>query len=220
MYLDALLYPIRRGGWVMILAGAIFSVILEFLTIAPAIGLLVMLFSAGYFGSFYLDIVSTTMAGRDDVPDWPNFGNFWDDIFAPFARLFVLVVFAFGPWIAVAYFADSKASWHEGAFWGTAAYGCIYFPMSVLAAQAFGSAWAALPHVVFPGIVRALPGYLLTVVCLIVAFVGSAFGQAFASKVPYVGWLLTVAVSLYAMMFQGRLIGLIYIEKQHLLGWE
>lgn len=39
--LDAFSYPIRRSGWIMILVGAIFSVILDLLQFAPltALGL-------------------------------------------------------------------------------------------------------------------------------------------------------------------------------------
>jgi hypothetical protein len=103
---------------------------------------------------------------------------------------------------------------------GAIVYGWFYFPMAILASQAFGSLGAALPHVIFPAVFRALPGYLLAVVALIVGLVVCGVAQAFTANVPYVGWFLTAAVALYSLMFQGRLIGLIYRTKRDKLGWE
>ena len=219
MFLDALSYPIRKSGWIMILVGAIFSVILDLLQFAPVIGIAVAIFSAGYFGAFYLDIISTTMTDRDEVPDWPSFSSFIDDIISPFIRLVGLVLISFLPALALA-FADQKAPWFIPAIVGAVVYGCFYFPMAILASQAFGSLGAALPHVVFPAVFRALPGYLLAVVALVVGFVVCGVAQAFTADVPYVGWFLTAAVALYSLMFQGRLIGLIYRTKSDKLGWE
>ena len=92
--------------------------------------------------------------------------------------------------------------------------------MAVLAAQAFGSLGAALPHVVIPAVLRALPGYLIAVVALVAGFVVCDVAQALTAGIPYVGWFLTAVVALYSLMFQGRLIGLIYRTKSDKLGWE
>jgi hypothetical protein len=220
MFVDALTYPLRRSGWIMIVIGAIFSAILDVLKFAPLAGILVGIFSAGYFGAFYLDIVSTTMGGRDEVPDWPSFGNFWDDIVSPFIRLTGLAILSFGPVVAVVICADHKALWGPPALLAAMIFGCLYFPMAVLATQAFGGLGAALPHIVLPAVCKALPGYLLVVGALVLVFAVCGFAQEFAAKVPFIGWFLASAVALYGLMFQGRLIGLIYIDKQDKLGWE
>src|SRR5688500_4953117 len=111
MIIDALTYPIRGNGWIMILVGAIFSVILNVLQMVPLLGILVAIFSGGYFGAFYLDIIGSTMGGRNQVPEWPALSSLWDDIISPFFRLCVLVVLSFAPFIAVAILADEGASW-------------------------------------------------------------------------------------------------------------
>jgi len=46
MYIDALTYPFRRNGWMMIFVGFIFSVMLDLLKHAPLAGLLIAIFSA------------------------------------------------------------------------------------------------------------------------------------------------------------------------------
>jgi hypothetical protein len=111
MFLDAVSYPIRGNGWIMIFIGAIFSVILDVLQFAPFIGIAVALFSAGYFGAFYLDIISTTMNDRDDVPDWPSFSSFIDDIVSPFIRLVGLVLISFLPALALLHCCNRAVSW-------------------------------------------------------------------------------------------------------------
>jgi hypothetical protein len=219
IFLDALTYPIRKNGWIMILLGAIFSVILQVMQFAPFIGIIVALFSAGYFGAFYLDIISTTMIDRDEVPDWPSYSNFIDDIISPVFRLLVLVLISFLPAIVIL-FADRTASWFWPAFVGGVVYGCFYFPMAILATQAFGGLGGAMPQIVFPAMFRAMPGYILAVAALILGFRVCFAAQYFTAEVPYFGWFLTAAVALYSLMFQGRLIGLIYRTKSHELGWE
>ena len=219
MIRDALTYPIRKSGLIMILLGSVFSLILAFLSAAPAVGLLAALFSAGYFGSFYFDIVSATMTDHDDLPDWPSITSILDDIIWPFLRLLGLVLISFLPAIFVL-FGDDEASWHLPALILTVTYGCFYFPMAVLSTEAFGGFRAALPHVVFPAIVRALPLYLLVVIALALAFAFSRFAEQSTRDVPYIGWFLKATVALYSLMFQARLIGLLYREKSAQLGWD
>ena len=223
MFTDALSYPVRHNGWIMIVIGAIFSVVLEIFQkyqFSALIGLAVALFGAGYFGAFYLDIVTTTMEGEKVVPDWPDITSFWDDLMIPLLRLAGLLILSFGPALAVLIFGDPEASWYLPAILAAIVYGCFYFPMSVLAAQALGGLGAALPHIVLPAVVKALPGYIVALGALGLVLIMSKYAQVIAAHIPYIGWLLTSALALYGMMFQGRLIGLIYVAKRAKLGWE
>lgn len=102
----------------------------------------------------------------------------------------------------------------------TLAYGCFYYPMAILALCSFGGVIAALPHIVIPGIFRALPGYLLSVLAISAGLIATDFGQEWSKEIPYAGWFLPTAIGLYSFMFQARLIGLIYRSKQEKLGWE
>jgi hypothetical protein len=218
--LDALSYPIRRSGWMMILTGAVFSVILSIMQFAPMIGIGVSIFSAGYFGAFYLSIISATMTEQDEMPDWPSFTSFSDDILSPFLQLVGLVFIAFGPVIAIAFLAGyHEASWLTPSLIAAIAFGCFYFPMAVLALQAFGSVGAALPHVVFPAVMRSLPGYLLAVVGLVLVVTVCGIAYDLTAKVPFVGCFFSAAIALYSLIFQARLIGLIYRAKSEALRW-
>lgn len=204
----------------MIVLGAVLAVILDWLQAAPLFGLVIAVLSAGYFGAFYLDIISTTILGRDEVPDWPGVSSFWDDILGPFLRLLMLCVISFGPAVAIGILGDEEEAWRLPALLAALLLGSLYFPMAVLGAQAFGNIFGASPHLVLPAIFRAMPLYLAVWFALVVVFVGSGFAGELLGKIPYVGWLVTSAVALYGMMFQGRLIGLLYRDRQDRLGWE
>ncbi len=219
MFTDAFGYPTRNGGWAMILTGAVMAVLLDVATIVPVLGLAVALFSAGYFGGFYLDIVGSTMTGNDRMPDWPSFTDFMDDIVAPFVRLLGLVIVSFAAAAAVFFLMEPETDEFWWAFGGAVAFGCFYFPMAVLGSVAAGNLVGALPHVVLPAIFRCLPGYLVVVTGLVVAVVACAVVEEFGGRVPYVGWFVAAVVALYSMMAQGRLIGLIYRAKSEALGW-
>jgi len=221
MFLNALSYPVRGNGLIMIILGAIFSVILHFLEFAPlGLGIIASLTSMGYFGAFYLDIIGSTMTNFDEVPDWPDISNFWNDILSPVFRIIGLCVISFGPLIALVCLADHETSWYAPSLIATVVYACFYFPVATLASQAFGNLGAALPHIVIPGIFRILPGYLLAVIALVLGFVVCGVVEIWIGKVPYIGRFFTSAVALYGLMFQGRLIGLIYRAKSDKLGWE
>ena len=220
MLLDALGYPLRNGGWIMIVIGAVFAVILDLFQFAPGVGWAVSVFGMGYFGSFYLRIVGTTMTDGDALPDWPDFADFSDDILHPFLRLTGLLLLSFGPVVACVVAVEESAQHYWPVMAGMLLWGCIYFPMAVVASSAFGSLFAALPHIVLPAIFRSLPVYAGAVVALVLVFLLSSEAQEFAARLPYAGWLIAAAVWLYGLMFQARLIGLVYRSKQESLGWE
>ena len=223
MLQDAFLYPIRGNGWLMVLLGAAFSITVEFMSYMPFLWLLMGVFAGGFFSAYYLDTVATTMDGRNDVPDWPDFNDFAEDILKPFLRMFGIALLAFGPAyvvIALIWFADAGASWSLPAFFVATAVGSLYFPMAVLAAQARGGVLEALPHVVVPAILRSLPQYFVAVVALVVAHLALIFAEDIAAEIPYVGWFATFAVALYALMFEARFIGLIHRGWSDRFKWD
>ena len=187
MFADAMGYPFRFGGWAMILSGAVLSVVLDFAQTIPVVGLPVGVFALGFFAGFYLDIVSTTIAGDDGVPDWPSVTDFSDDILMPFLRMVGLVLFAFAPMVAVVYFVSERAPAFPWAVGAAVAAGCFYFPMALLGSVVCGNLFGALPHIVLPGILRALPGYLLAVPGMVIAAVACGMAEEYSHRIPYVG---------------------------------
>jgi len=220
MITDALTYPFRQGGWLMIIVGSAFAFLINIGGNVPLAGLAVTLFGAGYFGSFYLSIISSTILGRDHTPDWLDFTSFLDDIISPFLRLLGLTIISFLPLFLVLIFGQKEQAWVLPAIILAALYGCFYFPMAVLAMLSYGGVLAALPPIVFPAIFRCMPGYILAVVALMLSFFIGALVEEFCGYIPYVGWVLGAAVGLYSLMIQARLIGLLYRQKRDDIGWD
>jgi hypothetical protein len=213
MIFDSLVYPVRDDGWMMIVAGALFSAILHFG------GIWANLFLAGYFLAFYLDIVGSTMSDHDELPQWPGITDFHNDILSPFLRVCGVMLISFAPFAAVVFLAPKEEVWYSLAVLAMKILGYFYFPMAILAHLALGGIGAAMPHIVLPGIFRIFPSYFLGVVALAVAVGAVELAHEYASAVPYAGWALAPAVGIYGTMAMGRLLGLIYRRKREALGW-
>lgn len=110
----------------MILVGGLFALLLNILQFLPFIGLLVAIFGAGFFGSYYLDVIGTTMNGDDRLPDWPSITDFWADIVGPLFHLIGLVLISFAPALAVVFFISEDMPWFDLALIGTLAWGALY----------------------------------------------------------------------------------------------
>lgn len=220
MFKDAASYPVTNGAWIMILLGAIFSSILDLFQFAPIVGIGVSVFASGYFGSFYLSIVTTTMNGTDAVPDWPSFYDFLDDIIYPLINIISLVVISALPGIAIYFFISHDSLWFLPFFITAVVFFVFYFPMAVLGNCAFGGLHGALPNIVFPAIVHCMPSYLVSVGALAISVTTLWISEYFARNLPYFGWFIGSAIGLYGLMFQARVIGLIYRNRSDELQWD
>lgn len=235
MILDSLIYPLQINGIGMILIGAVFWVILAFLEFSNPLAICGIVLQTGYFGSYFLEVVGRTMNKEKEIPDWPSITDFWEDIFRPSRRILGLILFSWALGITAAAIAISVAgkkpeepSSQAMIFAVFATVFCLYFPMSVLASEALGRFLAVSPHIVIPAVFRTLPEYLAVVGGFSVMFI---LGQIVLNLVginPYAGstlkWMIAyygyAAFVLYAIIFQGRLIGLIYVKKMEKLGWS
>jgi hypothetical protein len=99
------------------------------------------------------------------------------------------------------------------------AIGVLYFPMAMLGMVMHGHLGGAMPHRVLPAIFRSLPGYLLAVALFVVLLLIGVLKDSMASGVPLAGFVITAAPSLYLLMAEGRLIGLLYRSKREEIGW-
>jgi hypothetical protein len=217
MLADVLTYPVRSGGWLMIAIGAGFSVLVYLATWAPFIGGIVGLLAAGFFAAYYLEVINTTVNGGDDPPDWPSVSDFKEDILMPLVYTIGIALISWGPLLLTQFIDktwEGREAWQVGAF----VFALIYFPMATLGYVMHGHLGGALPHRVLPAIFRALPGYLVVIVLFTVLTVLSTLSDII-SKVPLVGIVLTAAPTLYLLMAQGRLIGLLYRAKREQIGW-
>ena len=220
MFKDVVAYPFRNGGWAMILLGAIFAEIMDFASRAPIFGIVAAVFSAGYFAAFYFNIISSTITGHDACPEWPGVTNFMDDILLPLIRVIGTVLLTLLPFFICGFAINRESDAFLPAILGAIAFACAYFPMAILAVVAWGGLGGALPHRVMPAVFRCLPGYLVVVIVLVLVFAFNIAAREFAAQIPYFGWLISAALSLYLLMAKARLLGLLYLRHQEQLGWS
>lgn len=220
MIIDALLYPLRGGGWMMVLFGAIMMVLLAVASLAPILGLIALLIGGGYFAAFYFSVVATTVSGQSSCPDWPEVSNLWESILLPCLRMLGALVISYLPAIALVAFLGERPSGQEAILWAVRVWAWLYFPMAVLALVLFGHLGAALPHRVLPAIIRAMPAYLVAAIALLLAEVCGDILALLLVGIPYLGVFLSAAVTLYFLLVQGRLTGLAYVNSRARIAWD
>jgi len=210
----ALLYPFQGSGIIALVAGTAFFFLLSWL---PLVGLIV----TGYMFSFAKSIVTSTADGRSDLPDWPDFGDWRDDILMPYLQLVGLVVLFFGPALVV-------AAWHPGtdiqtgiAFLAALAFGALLAPMGILALAMFDTISALNPVALVWSILR-VPGHYLVaavifeLILLIYWFVEGALEKLV--PIPLLSGLISSFVYLYLVAVDMRVLGLLYRTRKDDLG--
>jgi hypothetical protein len=217
MFLGAFLYPLRGSGLLMIFIGAVMSFLLFIASFAPLYGAIAGLMGAAYFTAFYFDIITTTVVGGDETPDWPGLSDFLGDIALPLFRLIGVILISLVPQGALMYFLRPGDPGYEAALWSGLGWAAFYFPMGLLNAAIYADISAALPHRVLPAIFRSMPSYLIAVFLLGAVIAISAVMAEVSKLVPYLGWFLGSAFSLYFTMVQARIVGLIYRRNQERL---
>lgn len=227
-------YPFGQGGLAMLIIGTLLFLVLDFLVtwgwrvrlvmlkVTPYVGILAT-FSAGYLCAYLQKILHTTANGDDDVPGWPEFSQWWDDIVVPF-RLFIAAFAAsFGPAFAYMIFhARNDTEMSLTVLFPLFALGFLYFPMALLAA-AMSNSWSAVnPLVVLPAITRLNLQYVLACVVffalVLVRFLSEALLNA-VLPIPVLPTLITSFMALYFLAVEVRLLGLLYYTNRKRLGW-
>lgn len=214
MIQDAFTYPLRGSGRILLIIGAVLSVVLDFAAGAPLVGLVAWILGGAYFIAYYFDIIVTTVSGRDEPPDFPEVTDLYGDIIAPLLRSLGVLIVACVPLILVTVlFRSETEPVPRPAWWAGVLFAAFYYPMAILNVAVGDEFAGALPHRVLPDIIRAMPRYLLLVVLLVAVLIISDVASRKILQIPVAGSLISAGVSLYFIMAQARLAGLFYLES-------
>lgn len=226
----AVIYPFRGTGLMILIVATLLFAALEFMS-AGIFGLLIQIMAIGYLFSYVQNIIHSTAAEDDELPQLPGF----DDVWSGFFRLMGCVLMSFGPALIVAYFAIAQQQPAAGvALIPAVIFGCLYFPMAFLAVAIKDNVMASNPLVVVPSILRVPLEYIVTVILLAGVFGVRWVGDAISSEMGYQSLRTTsmgemflmfglralwAFLSVYLLTVTMRILGLLYLTKSHRLGW-
>lgn len=211
---DALAYPWRNSGWMVILIGAVLAALSDFFSGFALLGLAAWFLGLAYFNAFYFKIVESTISGSDEAPDWPDLSDLPGEILLPMVRTMGVWLISFLPAILVLAFREEGSTlWENPLGVLVMLGGAFYFPMAILDVIVGNDIRLALPQEVLPRIRRAMPGYLSLVGLLVTMLILSSVVSSLTSAVPIVGVFLSSGVALYFMMAQARLAGSFYRRR-------
>ena len=216
-------YPLQGDGVILLVAGTLFYFLLNLRGfglggLAIGASLTLGFFGAGYLLAFLTSIVTTTAAGEDHLPDWPDFSD-WSDIVNPFALGIGTLLGCFLPAILFAVFAQGQVRVYGLA--ASLGLGALYLPMAFLGVAMFDNLGALDPRLVLRSIVRVYREY--AVVCAFLGLLLAAryvLDNAFATlPLPVIPTLLQGFVGMYFLTVEMRILGLLYRTRRAALGW-
>jgi hypothetical protein len=224
-------YPAKGSGLFVIIVCTIVIFALGFIS-RGMLSIFSKMVFLGYLFSFMQNILHSTSSGDAEIPGFPSF----DDLFGCFLRLFGAVALAFGPALTlffIAFFGDESTA---GSTFMIPAliFGCLYFPMALLAVAMKDTPLAANPLVVIPSICKAPLEYLITVLILAAIMglrgagdpvISAVFPKGLAThSMPklfgFLGsWAVWNFVEVYLLAVNMRILGTLYVTKKDRLGW-
>ena len=215
---DILTYPFRGSGIYIFIIGSVIGGLSALATYAPLIGAIAVLLLTAYFCSIYFEIIQSTAAGDSEAPAFPDTTNIISDMIWPMLQVVIVLLASFGPFIAYQlWFVEDGHDPMIG--YGLLGFGVLYFPMAMLAVVVLGSIWCLSPHIVIPGIFRGGLLYWLSVLLLCLLYAANFLIEVLTANSVIVSMLVTSILSMYTLMVNGRVLGIVYREREEQLGW-
>jgi len=210
-------YPLEGQGLPLLIVGALFFWIslfaMQYSFFVVTLSLIVFIW--GYLSAYLIKIISTTAIGEDEPPDWPGAGDLWESIVRPFFLLCVASLMCFGPPFFFLFTDFSNVF----AFWVLFALGGFVFPMALTAVAMAQTCTALNPFLLLRSIGQVPGSYLIACALFFFVVFLRIIGETVTGFIPFVGGILTAILSLYFMMVQARVLGMMYRLNQDKLQW-
>ncbi|KJJ84751.1 FHA domain containing protein [Candidatus Omnitrophus magneticus] len=211
-------YPFLGNGKVLLLAGTIFYVIVSNI---PFIGGTLSLAAGGYICAFMMKIIVSTSQGDRELPDWPDFTDFLDDIIRPFAM--IALTFAVSQMPAIIYcISDPHVLLTlDPILIILVLAGNFYLPMALIAVSMSNSIRGVNPVFIIPAIVKGPAAYFIACAILVLITTISRAVIDFVSHIPIYPLKVTVLafLFLYFITVEMRIIGLLYYSNKERFDW-
>ena len=213
--MDALGYPVRGSGRILLVIGAVLSAVLGFASGFSLFGGIASLLGLAYFYAYYHSIVESTVSWNEDPPDWPDISDLVGEVIVPTVRTAGVFLLSFLPMLGCVVLARKLGGgiWSSPLVWLGILWGVLYFPMAILHFIVSNEMINALPWHVLPKILKAMPVYLLLAGLLLAGLIISVVVEVLLGRIPLVGGLMAAGAGLYFMMAQARLAGIFYRDQ-------
>ncbi len=220
LVVDAFAYPLRGQAKWLLLVGTLFFTVAGWFTWIPLMGWILALLIAGYICAFMFRVVERSANGDRDLPKWPDVTDAYDDIIRPLVLVVGTAFVTMLPAIVLS-MGHLVNGWDTvRAAWIAFGAALLYLPMAMLGVCLTESFLMASPHIVLPAILKVPLEYVTTCVALAAAvalrFVGV---PALAEQVHFVGGVLARFLALYCLVFEMRVLGVLYYTRRRRLGW-
>jgi len=224
----AFVYPlIGRGKYVILAGGIVFSV----LTVAREIGVYIGPYAVAFLRAaglvvgciipaYVFEVIRHSAAGEGEPPDWPAVTNWLTDLVRPVLLIVVVAAVSFLPAAVFRILVFYEVLGHSGTVWVPLGLGLLYLPMALLGVAMFDGVAGVSPTVVVPAIFRTVRAYL--VACAAMAAMAGLWVPAAGLvrlSVPLLGSVLGGATTIYFLMVEARICGLIYCCYSERLDW-
>ncbi len=219
----AFVYPFKGSGIALLLVATGCLTVLDFLSGVPFVWVLQLLFG-GYLCAYYISVISSSAAGEEELPNWPDFANLWEDILRPMILVIGAIMVSWAP--AIIYVRADLGGLFSGEIiippslvYVFAAWFLVYLPMSLLAISLFDSLKALNPVTIIGAIAKIPLRYLQACVLFFLVYYMNTSLDKYLRVIPVLGVVIMFFFSFYMTMVAMRILGLIYLANAKKLGW-
>jgi hypothetical protein len=226
-------YPFQGDGWILMMLGTLFYLFVGLAATASRFAffgkgavVVVLVFAYGYLFGYQMRIITSTIEGREEMPDWPDFTGMWD-VARPCLQVLATLLACFLPGlISLLIFREEDWTWAIAL--PLFCLGALYLPMAFLAVTLFDAFEALNPFFIFPSILRVLGEYLVAwavlafsvVLNIGINFVLKRYVPGADLAVVMLAGVLSGFIGFYLLTVEMRILGILYRTQQEVLGWH
>lgn len=202
--LNLIQYPLRKKSIGIVMGGAVFLNVP-----IPIVGPVAAIFMVALIVPYMLSIIRASGAGKESLPDWPDFSFFWGEILAPNFRFLGIVLIP-----VLCYFR--LPDWRLPIV----LISILFFPAVLMILAASENFFRAInPLIIIILITRIWKSYFIAALLFYALLYVDSIIVRIVFGVPYFGQFINSVIGLYTYMVCMRVIGLVYYDCRSQLGW-
>jgi hypothetical protein len=213
-------YPFLKDGPFILVAGALFFAIAEFMAnFTFLIGIIFSILITGYLLRYYASVMYRTARGRPDPPTWPDFdpASLFEESFSTIVKFIAPAIISYAPAVLYLYFGPRAV---DAVFFALVALGSLYYPMG-LAIAVIDDRAGLNPVPVIRSILRAPLDYFATSAAfMILAYLNYLREVHLPMRMFVIGACIRWLIVLYFWTVTMHLLGMFSRTHRHRLQWE